>query len=116
MTKALAIQIAINAPRTITPAHFNNDRRPDKTLILTYRISNIRAIKLDRFIVSAWLPAMAGYVYVLCCADGRLYYGSTNDLRGCLDQHRAGKVRSAKWRLPANLLYHERFQTLEQAR
>ena len=59
---------------------------------------------------------MTGYAYILRCGDGRYYYGSTNDLTGRLDQHRAGRVRSTKPRLPVALVYFEECQTLDQAR
>ncbi len=59
---------------------------------------------------------MAAYAYILHCADGCYYYGSTNDLLRRLGQHRAGDVRSTNWRLPVELVYFEEFETLEQAR
>jgi predicted GIY-YIG superfamily endonuclease len=59
---------------------------------------------------------MVGYVYILCCADQRYYYGSTNDLIQRLAQHRAGRVRSTKPMLPVELVYFEECQTLAQAR
>jgi putative endonuclease len=58
----------------------------------------------------------AAYTYILQCADGRLYYGSTNDLRQRLARHRSGRVHSTKWRLPVRLVYFEKCQTLEQAK
>ena len=59
---------------------------------------------------------MAGYAYILKCADDRHYYGSTNDLLQRLRMHRRGSVRSTKWRLPVQLVYFDQFATLEQAR
>lgn len=59
---------------------------------------------------------MGAWVYILQCADGRLYYGSTNDLIRRLASHRGGKVRSTKWRLPVRLVLVEEFKTLDQAR
>ncbi|MBN2448168.1 MAG: GIY-YIG nuclease family protein [Phycisphaerae bacterium] len=38
---------------------------------------------------------MSGYAYILLCADARRYYGSTNDLRRRLGQHRQGSAQSA---------------------
>ncbi len=57
-----------------------------------------------------------GYVYILRCADAGYYYGSTNDLVRRLAQHRAGHVHSTKPRLPAELVYFEECQTLDDAR
>jgi putative endonuclease len=59
---------------------------------------------------------MPGYVYILLCSDGRRYVGSTNNLIQRLGRYRKGQVRSTKWRLPAELIYVEEFQTLDQAR
>ena len=59
---------------------------------------------------------MPGYVYILRCGDQRYYYGSTNDLIQRLAQHRAGRVRSTKPRLPVELVYFEECRTLDQAR
>ena len=57
-----------------------------------------------------------GYVYILQCADGGYYYGSTNNLIQRLTQHRNGRVRSTKWRLPACLVYFDECRTLDKAR
>jgi len=59
---------------------------------------------------------MTGYVYILRCSDGRYYYGSTNDLIRRLAEHRAGRVRSTRPRLPMKLVYFQECQTLDQAR
>lgn len=55
-------------------------------------------------------------MYILRCADGRHYCGSTNDLAQRLARHRAGQVYSTKARLPAELVYFEECQTLGEAR
>ncbi|MFH1745574.1 MAG: GIY-YIG nuclease family protein [Planctomycetota bacterium] len=60
--------------------------------------------------------SMPSYAYILHCADGLYYYGSTNDLHRRLARHRAGQVRSTKWRMPVRLVWFEEFETLEQAR
>jgi len=57
-----------------------------------------------------------GYAYILRCADGRYYYGSTDNLIRRLGQHRRGDVRSTHWRLPVELVFFDEFQTLDQAR
>ena len=57
-----------------------------------------------------------GYLYVLCCADGSYYVGSTTNLEVRLAEHSAGEggdytVR----RLPVTLVYCEEFPTLHDA-
>ncbi|MFH0953280.1 MAG: GIY-YIG nuclease family protein [Verrucomicrobiota bacterium] len=47
------------------------------------------------------------YTYVLRCSDGRLYVGSTTDLRRRLGEHREGKCRSTIDRRPVALVYYE---------
>ncbi|MDM8006426.1 MAG: GIY-YIG nuclease family protein [Phycisphaerae bacterium] len=55
-------------------------------------------------------------MYILRCRDQRYYFGSTNDLVRRLADHRAGRVRSTKPRLPVELVYFEECKTLDQAR
>lgn len=51
---------------------------------------------------------MAYYVYILCCGDGTLYTGSTNDVRRRLAVHQSGKgARYTRSRLPLKLVYWE---------
>ena len=59
---------------------------------------------------------MSAFVCILRCQDDRYYYGSTSDLVQRLAEHRAGRVRSTKPRLPVQLVYFEACQTLGQAR
>ena len=59
---------------------------------------------------------MIAYAYILVCDDGHRYYGSTNDLRRRLEQHRAARVRTTRVRLPVSPVYFEEFKTPEQAR
>jgi putative endonuclease len=48
------------------------------------------------------------YTYVLrSTKDGRLYTGSTNDLRRRFREHNQGKVSSTKNRGPFELIYYE---------
>lgn len=48
------------------------------------------------------------FVYLLRCADGTLYTGTTNDLRRRLQQHNAGKgARYTAGRRPVGLVYVE---------
>ena len=56
------------------------------------------------------------YTYILSCADGTLYTGWTNDLDRRLAAHNAGKGgKYTRVRLPVTLVYHEEFDTKEEA-
>ena len=57
------------------------------------------------------------YVYVIKSSqDGKLYYGSTRDLRRRLAEHNAGKVYSTKNRVPFKLIYYEAYRAEHDAR
>ena len=59
---------------------------------------------------------MNGYVYILECANGQYYTGSTNNLEIRLNQHRAGEGSNfTKKHLPVKLVYAEDFQCVEDA-
>ncbi len=53
---------------------------------------------------------MPYFVYVLTCADGTFYIGSTNDLEKRIDAHNGGKVgaKYTKGRRPVVLRYSEK--------
>lgn len=56
------------------------------------------------------------YTYILSCADGTLYTGWTNDLEHRLAAHNAGRGgKYTRARRPVTLLYHETFETKEEA-
>ncbi|MBR3704743.1 MAG: GIY-YIG nuclease family protein [Oscillospiraceae bacterium] len=56
------------------------------------------------------------YTYILSCADGTLYTGWTNDLERRLAAHNAGRGgKYTRSRLPVTLVYHEEFETKEEA-
>lgn len=56
------------------------------------------------------------YTYIVECADGSLYCGWTNDLEKRIMDHNAGKgAKYTKTRLPVKLVYHEEFDTKEEA-
>ena len=56
------------------------------------------------------------YAYILRCGDGSLYTGWTNDLEKRLAAHSSGKGgRYTRSRLPVELVYHEAFETKEEA-
>lgn len=51
---------------------------------------------------------MAWCVYILRCADGTLYTGSTNDLSRRLARHQSGKgAKYTRSRRPLTLVYQE---------
>ncbi|MES2996674.1 MAG: DEAD/DEAH box helicase family protein [Verrucomicrobiota bacterium] len=57
-----------------------------------------------------------GYMYVLECADGTFYIGSTVNLQLRLVQHRQGDgAKHTKARLPAKLIYYECFDRIDEA-
>jgi putative endonuclease len=57
------------------------------------------------------------YVYVLKSKkDNDLYIGSTNDLRGRIQEHNSGLVRSTKPRMPFELSYYEAYKSEKDAR
>lgn len=56
------------------------------------------------------------YTYILSCADGTLYTGWTNDLDRRLAAHNAGRGgKYTRVRLPVTLVYHEEFETKQEA-
>jgi len=59
---------------------------------------------------------MPWHVYILECRDGHRYVGMASDLGRRLADHRKGKVRSTKGRLPVRLVYFEEVQTSAEAR
>jgi len=59
---------------------------------------------------------MAWFVYILRCADGRHYIGSTGDLSQRLSYHRQGRSRWTASHLPVELVYFEEHPTLALAR
>ncbi len=61
---------------------------------------------------------MAFWCYILRCADGTLYTGSTNDMEKRLHQHNHLKTgaRYTKQRRPVELVYTEDCESLGAAR
>jgi len=61
---------------------------------------------------------MSYFIYILKCADGSLYVGSTNNLGRRVKQHNESKwgAHYTKIRRPIALLYSEKFATLKEAR
>ncbi len=59
---------------------------------------------------------MKGYVYILKCADGSYYTGSTNDLWKRLLEHQIGLgANYTRKRLPVELVYYEEFDRIDEA-
>lgn len=59
---------------------------------------------------------MAGYMYILECADLSYYVGSTNNLPLRIKQHENGEGSNhTKSRLPARLVYFEKFKYVHEA-
>ena len=59
---------------------------------------------------------MKGYVYILKCANGKFYTGSTNDLEKRLAEHKMGEgANFTKKNLPVELVYTEEFSRIEDA-
>jgi putative endonuclease len=57
-----------------------------------------------------------GFTYILLCADGSYYTGSTIDLFVRLNQHQTGKgANHTKSRLPVELVYYEKHGSIAVA-
>jgi putative endonuclease len=56
------------------------------------------------------------FVYVLLCADGSLYTGSTNDIEKRLEAHKNGKGAAyTKSHKPVKIVYSQEFDTKSKA-
>ncbi len=59
---------------------------------------------------------MKGYMYILLCANGSYYTGSTIDLERRLEQHQAGEgANHTKKHLPVELVYYEEYDRIDLA-
>ena len=59
---------------------------------------------------------MFGFVYILKCADGSYYTGSTKDLEKRISQHQNGQgANHTKNRLPVELIYFEIYPRIDFA-
>ena len=55
-------------------------------------------------------------MYILKCADGTYYTGSTNNLKQRLLQHQLGEGSNhTKKRLPVELVYYEEYSRIDEA-
>ena len=86
-------------------------------------ISNVMAIRADVIARSRALRVRASnneyrmpYVYILKCADGSYYVGSTTNLERRLAQHQAGAIKGyTESRRPVNLVWSAEFPTEHDA-
>ena len=59
---------------------------------------------------------MKGYMYILKCADGSYYTGSTVDLQLRISQHENGEgANFTQKHLPVRLVYFEEFDQIDEA-
>lgn len=59
---------------------------------------------------------MKGFMYILECANGSYYTGSTIDLEQRFEQHQNGEgANHTKKHLPVKLVYYEEFQRIDEA-
>jgi len=59
---------------------------------------------------------MKGWMYILECADGSYYTGSTNNLERRFAQHQNGEgANHTKKRLPVKLVYFEEYDRVQDA-
>ncbi len=59
---------------------------------------------------------MKGYMYILKCADGSYYTGSTKNLERRLVQHQSGKgANHTRKHLPVELVYNEEYPRIDTA-
>ena len=57
-----------------------------------------------------------GYMYILQCADGSFYTGSTINLQRRIEEHKSGEgAKFTKEHLPINLVYYESFDRIDLA-
>jgi putative endonuclease len=60
---------------------------------------------------------MPHFFYLARCADGSLYAGTCVDLTLREQKHNEGKgAKYTRSRLPVRMLYHEKFETMSEAR
>lgn len=55
------------------------------------------------------------YVYLLKLKNNTIYTGRTDDLKQRVNEHKLGKVKSTKYKLPAGLVYYEAYVNKQDA-
>lgn len=59
---------------------------------------------------------MKGYMYILRCANGDYYTGSTHNLEKRMEEHNNGIACNFTWKhMPVELVYHEEFPQIDLA-
>jgi putative endonuclease len=59
---------------------------------------------------------MTGYMYILLCANGKYYTGSTNNLERRIFEHKNGLgANFTKKHLPVELVYYEEYSRIDTA-
>ena len=59
---------------------------------------------------------MKGYMYILECANGKYYTGSTIDLQRRLEQHQTGEgANFTRKNRPVKLVYYEEYPRIDEA-
>jgi len=59
---------------------------------------------------------MTGYMYILLCANGKYYTGSTNNLERRIFEHKNGLgANFTKKNLPVALVYYEEYSRIDAA-
>jgi putative endonuclease len=66
--------------------------------------------------IKATNKSMKGYMYILLCANGSYYTGSTIDLERRLAEHQNGEgANHTKKHLPVTLVYYEEYTRIDTA-
>ena len=69
-----------------------------------------KRVERDDIMKCSWV------VYILCCSDGKLYTGVTNNIENRINAHNAGEAsKFTRARLPVKLLAVSRFMSKEDA-
>lgn len=59
---------------------------------------------------------MKGYMYILQCADGSYYTGSTRNLNARITRHQNGEgANHTRKHLPVKLVYYEEYERIDEA-
>ena len=79
-------------------------------------LSNAKAKANRRSHIFLILAPVKGYMYILHCADGSYYIGSTQNLELRIFQHQSGEgANHTIKRLPVKLLYFKEFERIDEA-
>jgi putative endonuclease len=59
---------------------------------------------------------MKGWMYILLCADGSYYTGSTRNIQLRIEEHQRGEgANHTRKNLPVKLVYYEEYDRVEEA-